>query len=116
MSSSQVKKYGLRELSDATFIRNESLYTHLVADDGTRFRLFGPITDSELQLLVLANNCLLIVMPKDTHPLASVSVYSTARITGYGMERASPVGEDVPESRYMTWVQTQNQKYWLVKQ
>ena len=105
-----IKKHGLRELcSDPA---DQGLFTHLQAADGTEYQLVEGMNDRELWLAAKAGNHL-FVFHTDYSTEEQSPVYITAKVIAFhhgDLHHGSKRQGDDNES----WVQTQNQKYWLL--
>ena len=108
---------GLREVC-RDYCPGGEMFTHLGTKDGTRYRFVTPMTSQDLQIAAKAKHSLLIIIPEDERPMASVSVYATARVLMFYDEIAHTADKaflGATTSFTGPWVQTQNQQYFLVK-
>lgn len=106
----QIKKHGLRELcSDPS---DQEDFTHLVAADGTEYRLVNGVSDRDLWLAAQAGNHLFLFHTDRSNPEMS-PIFITAKVIAFhhGDLHKGPKGRREDDG---SWVQTQNQKYWLL--
>jgi hypothetical protein len=111
-------RHGLRELCSDIYSEGEVIFTHVETADGTRYQLANSMTNREVSLTAEARHHLLIVIPESKHPMASVSIFATARVLLFYNEvcgladRAFHAGTS---DFTRPWVQTQNHRYFLVQ-
>lgn len=104
---------GLRDLGSEGFSESEYVYTHLETAGGRQYQLVEPMRGHQLALAAHTNNHILVLVRWGENPLAPVSIFATARVIGFYDELHDAIAKTLGNIR--PWIQTQNNKYWLVK-
>ena len=112
-------KSGLRDLRPLAEKRG-MIYTHLLTRDGLQYPLLRPMSETEMEVTALAQNCLAVIIPAETEfPFGESGLYVTARVLSYhkGHEEQHVRPGLLLDGTYKgSWVQTQNTRYGLLTQ
>jgi hypothetical protein len=122
MSSLNPKQTGLRNLgNDTTNLTTNTVFSHIESLDGKwRIELAEPMTARGIELAAMARNCLLLVLTEGTELTSYTTLFASARVQDSCVDelthelQQSFVKPGRREQFNRPWVQTQNQKYWLV--